>query len=133
MAFHLCWMTRPCCAFAGQAAVAIENARLYTLTDQERRRPRGELSVMQRIDRELNASLEMDAPYASPDWALRQSGAGGIDRHVGEKLRVMSYVGFDDYIASLPDQTMKVELPAMSGLWIRVCWQLTVAASKTSR
>ncbi len=39
-------------AFAGQAAVAIENARLYTLTDQELNARVEELSVMQRIDRE---------------------------------------------------------------------------------
>ncbi|MBK8618575.1 MAG: GAF domain-containing protein [Anaerolineales bacterium] len=39
-------------AFAGQAAVAIENARLYTLTDQELAARVEELSVMQRIDRE---------------------------------------------------------------------------------
>jgi hypothetical protein len=35
-----------------------------------------ELSVMQRIDRELNASLEMDrAMRITLDWALRQSSA----------------------------------------------------------
>ncbi len=47
-------------AFAGQAAVAIENARLYTLTDQELNARVEELSIMQRIDRELNASLNTD-------------------------------------------------------------------------
>ena len=40
-------------AFAGQAAVGIENARLFTLTDQELATRVEELSVMQRIDREL--------------------------------------------------------------------------------
>ena len=121
-------------AFAGQAAVAIENARLYTLTDQELAARVEELSVMQRIDRELNASLEMDrAMRITLDWALRQSGAeaGLIGMLEEGKLRVMSYVGFDDYIASLPDQTMKVELPAMSrAVDTGVPQQLTVAASK---
>lgn len=104
-------------AFAGQAAVAIENARLYTLTDQELAARVEELSVMQRIDRELNASLEMDrAMRITLDWALRQSGAeaGLIGMLEEEKLRVMSHQGFDEQMANLPDETMKVELPAMS-------------------
>ena len=61
-------------AFAGQAAVAIENARLYTLTDQELTARVEELSVMQRIDRELNASLEESrAMRITLEWAMRQS------------------------------------------------------------
>ncbi len=103
-------------AFAGQAAVAIENARLYTLTDQELAARVEELSVMQRIDRELNASLEMDrAMRITLDWALRQSGAeaGLIGMLEEGKLRVMAHQGFDERMANLPDQTMKVELPAM--------------------
>lgn len=103
-------------AFAGQAAVAIENARLYTLTDQELASRVEELSVMQRIDRELNASLEMDrAMRITLDWALRQSGAeaGLIGILEEDKLRVMAQQGLDDQLASLPDQLMKIELPSM--------------------
>jgi signal transduction histidine kinase len=103
--------------FAGQAAVAIENARLFTLTDQELAARVEELSVMQRIDRELNASLEMDrAMRITLDWALRQSGAeaGLIGMLEEGKLRVMAHQGYDERMANLPDQTMKVELPAMS-------------------
>jgi signal transduction histidine kinase len=103
-------------AFAGQAAVAIENARLYELTDQELAARVEELSVMQRIDRELNASLEMDrAMRITLDWALRQSGAeaGLIGMLDGNDLHIMSHQGFDDRMAALPNQTMKVELPAM--------------------
>lgn len=103
-------------AFAGQAAVAIENARLYELTDQELAARVEELSVMQRIDRELNASLEMDrAMRITLDWALRQSGAeaGLIGMLDGNDLHIMSHQGFDERLADLPDQTMKVEFPAM--------------------
>ncbi len=103
-------------AFAGQAAVAIENARLYELTDQELAARVEELSVMQRIDRELNASLEMDrAMRITLDWALRQSGAeaGLIGMLEENYLHVMSQQGFDERMAILPDQTMKVDLPAM--------------------
>ena len=103
--------------FAGQASVAIENARLYTLTDQELAARVEELSVMQRIDRELNASLEMDrAMRITLDWALRQSGAeaGLIGMLEEDKLHVMAHQGFDERMANLPDQTMKVELKIMS-------------------
>ncbi len=63
-------------AFGGQAAVAIENARLYTLTDQELNARVEELSVMQRIDRELNASLDVArAMRLTLEWAMRQSNA----------------------------------------------------------
>jgi signal transduction histidine kinase len=103
-------------AFAGQAAVAIENARLYTLTDQELAERVEELSVMQRIDRELNASLEMDrAMRITLDWALRQSGAGAglIGILADEKLRVMAHQGLDEQIQDLPEMMMKIELPSM--------------------
>ncbi len=103
-------------AFAGQAAVAIENARLYELTDQKLAARVEELSVMQRIDRELNASLEMDrAMRITLDWALRQSGAeaGLIGMLEGASLRVMSHQGFEERVATLTDMTMKVEIPAM--------------------
>ena len=104
-------------AFVGQAAVAIENARLYALTDQKLAARVEELSVMQRIDRELNASLEMDrAMRITLDWALRQSGAeaGLIGMLEEEKLRVMSHQGFDEQMANLPDGMLKVKLPAMA-------------------
>ncbi|MCE9646597.1 MAG: GAF domain-containing protein [Chloroflexi bacterium] len=121
-------------AFAGQAAVAIENARLYTLTDEELASRVEELSVMQRIDRELNASLEMDrAMRITLDWALRQSGAeaGLIGMLEGENLRVMSHQGFDERMENLPDQTMKIEIPAMTRVVeTGLPQQLTVVASR---
>ncbi len=59
-------------AFASQAAVAIENARLYTLTDQALTARLEELTALQQIDRELNASLEMDRVLdLTLSWALR--------------------------------------------------------------
>jgi signal transduction histidine kinase len=63
-------------AFAADAAIAIENARLFTQTDQALAVRVEELSMMQRIDRELNATLNyrrvMDITL---DWALRVTGA----------------------------------------------------------
>lgn len=104
-------------AFAGQAAVAIENTRLFMLTDQQLATRVEELSVMQRIDRELNASLEMDrAMRITLDWALRQSDAeaGLIGMLEEGNLRVMAQQGFDERMENLPDQTMKVDLSAMN-------------------
>jgi signal transduction histidine kinase len=121
-------------AFAGQAAVAIENARLYTLTDQELANRVEELSVMQRIDRELNASLEIDrAMRITLDWALRQSSAeaGLIGILEEEKLRVMAHQGLDEQMQNLPDMLMKVELPAMlAALETGVPQQEAVESSK---
>lgn len=45
-------------SFAGQAAIAIENARLFTLTDQALTARVQELHTMQLIDRQLNATLD---------------------------------------------------------------------------
>jgi len=103
-------------AFAGQAAVAIENARLYTLTDQELAARVEELSVMQRIDRELNASLEIDrAMRITLEWAMRQSRAeaGLIGMLIEGRLQVMASQGYETYMATLSDHTLKIELPSM--------------------
>ena len=63
-------------SFASQAAVAIENARLYTMTDQELTSRIEELSIMQRISRELNTTLEIvKAMQITLDWTLRLSKA----------------------------------------------------------
>lgn len=63
-------------SFAAQAAVAIENARLYTRTDLALARRVEELSTMQRIDRQLNAALDFDLVIdLTLDWALRTTGA----------------------------------------------------------
>ncbi len=47
-------------AFAIQAAIAIENARLYTRTDQALAQRVAELETLAQIDRELNTHLDID-------------------------------------------------------------------------
>ena len=84
-------------AFTSQATIAIENARLYTMTDQALAARVEELSVMQRIDRELNASLDIDrAMRITLDWAMRQSKAqAGFVGTVGpEGVLVMTAQGY---------------------------------------
>jgi signal transduction histidine kinase len=103
-------------AFAGQAAVAIENARLYTLTDKELTARVEELSVMQRIDRELNASLEMGrAMRITLDWAMRQSRsqAGLIGMLAGNDLRIMAHQGYGDHLAGYAETPMPLDLPVL--------------------
>jgi signal transduction histidine kinase len=91
--------------FASQAAIAIENARLYTQTDQALSARVEELSVMQRIDRELNASLELDHVLRiALEWSMKQSRAdaglvGLVFRNENEDdwtIRVMASIGIKD-------------------------------------
>ena len=103
-------------AFAGQAAIALENARLFTLTDQELAARVEELSVMQRIDRELNASLEMErAMRITLEWAMRQSAAdaGLIGMIEESKLHIVAQQGYEELLADFQNQLMPLNLPAL--------------------
>ena len=61
-------------AFAAQASISVENARMYTLTDQQLEARVEELSVLQRVARELNATLDLkDAMQITLSWAMKQS------------------------------------------------------------
>jgi signal transduction histidine kinase len=63
-------------AFASQAAIAIENARLYTITNEKLAARLEELTTMQEIDRELNASLDYERVLdLTLSWAMRSTGA----------------------------------------------------------
>ena len=105
-------------AFAGQAAVAIENARLLALTDQELTEKVEELQVMGRIVRELNASLEVDrAMRTTLEWAMRRSNAeaGLIGMIEQDNLRLMAQQGFDEALTLTQDGEFRLplELPAI--------------------
>ena len=105
-------------AFGGQAAVALENSRLYTLTDRELADRVEELSVMQRIDRELNASLEIErALRITLEWAMRQSGAeaGLIGILEDGGVRLMAHKGYGEALASYEQAYIPLDHPALSG------------------
>lgn len=110
-------------AFAAQAAVAYENAHLYTLTDQELADRVEELSVMQRIDRELNASLDVErAMRITLEWAMRQSKADAGLIAVLEEMagaRVMAFQGYptgQSFLSGyLPEHLPAVERAVISG------------------
>lgn len=63
-------------AFTNQAAMAIDNARLFTQTDKELARRVEELTLFQRIDQELNKSLDLNRVLGlALDWAITLTGA----------------------------------------------------------
>jgi signal transduction histidine kinase len=66
-------------AFAGQAVVAMENARLLAQTDQALQDRVEELFILQQLDRDLNTTLELDRTLElTLSWALRVcKGAAG--------------------------------------------------------
>ncbi len=102
--------------FTGQAAVAIENARLYTLTDQALAARVEELSVMQRIDRELNASLDMARTMGiTLDWALRQSNsdAGFVGLVEEERIEVIAAQGYPQPEDGEHSPALHLELPIL--------------------
>jgi signal transduction histidine kinase len=104
-------------AFSGQAAVAIQNAKLFTMTDQALAERVEELSVMQRIDRELNTELDVKRVMGiTLDWAILKTGAtAGSVGIVGETtIAIIATQGYGD---SAPPVGM---LPREKGLLGRV-------------
>lgn len=65
-------------AFTNQAAIAIQNARLFTQTDQALARRVDEITLFQRINRQLNESLELGRVLRlALDWAVSLTKADG--------------------------------------------------------
>ena len=84
-------------AFGGQMAVAIENARLYTQTDLALASRLDELSIMQKIDQELNATLDFEQVMTiTIDAAMRhsQASAGLIGSIENGRTKVVAARGF---------------------------------------
>jgi len=102
--------------FAAQAAIAIENARLYTMTDQALAARIEELSVMQRIDRELNATLDLHQTMGiTLHWALRRSAApaGLIGLLEDNALQPVAWQGLPE--TTVPDASaLSRQLPLRS-------------------
>ena len=103
-------------AFAGQAAVAIENARLLAQTDQDLAEKVDELQVMGRIVRELNASLEVDrAMRITLEWAIRRSNvdAGLIGMLEEDHLLLMVHQGYEDVFSNQTNVQLPLDMPAL--------------------
>jgi signal transduction histidine kinase len=103
-------------AFAGQAAVSIENARLLASTDQELTKTVDELQVMGRIVRELNASLDVDrAMRITLEWAMRQSNseAGLIGMFEDGQIRLMAQEGYEEIFPDPANARLPLDNPTI--------------------
>lgn len=108
--------------FAAQAAVAIQNARLYEATDAELAARVDELQNLQRIDRELNRTLKLDRVITiTLDWALRTTGASagaiGMINAEGTGVEILAANGYDTEIV---EQWKETQLPLDMGIVGRV-------------
>lgn len=82
---------------AANAAIVLENARLYQMVDEALALRVQELSMLQQIDSELNRSLDFERVMGvTLDWAMRRTGAdvgaiGIVRRDHGAIRWVLSY------------------------------------------
>lgn len=103
--------------FAGQAAIAIENARLFQLTDYQLSERVAELETLERMDIELNRSLDLDkVAEITVRYAMQQSeaDAGVLGMLLGDsqQLQIVASHGYDaehDYPEGSPDGFWSVE------------------------
>lgn len=84
-------------AFAGQAAVAIDNARLFSATDQALSARIEELTMLNRLDRQLNETLDLNnAMNVTLEWSSRICGAQYAELGLlteEEELRIVAFYG----------------------------------------
>ncbi|MBN1679327.1 MAG: GAF domain-containing protein [Anaerolineae bacterium] len=88
-------------AFAGQAAVAIDNARLYGAKDQALADRVEELTMLQWIDRQLNETLDMShAMHITLEWSSHlcraQSASLGMHDPEEDVIRIVAHYGEPD-------------------------------------
>lgn len=86
--------------FAGQAAIAFENARLFQQTDIQLEQRVRELEVLERVDREMNRALDMKkVAEITVYWALEYSSATagllGILNEEQTHMEVVARIGYD--------------------------------------
>jgi signal transduction histidine kinase len=88
-------------AFAGQAGIAIENARLFGATDQALSVRVEELTMLQRVDRQLNETLDMTkAMNITLEWSTKvcnaQTGSLGLIDPESNTIRILVHFGGSD-------------------------------------
>jgi signal transduction histidine kinase len=107
-------------AFATQAAIAIENARLFTMTDEALAARVKELSTMQEINRQLNETLNFNKVMGlTLDWAVKVTKAsdgiiGLIDLEEGQTKIIAQHGEAPEHIEALVEGTR--EPTTISGL-----------------
>lgn len=108
-------------AFATPAAISIENARLFTQTDQALAARVEELSVMQRIGRDLNATLETQrVATITLNWAMRitSANAGWVGVVSDTGVNVLAAEGYGDDVGKLLRKPLSLDAD-VPGLVIR--------------
>ncbi|MBK7918964.1 MAG: GAF domain-containing protein [Chloroflexi bacterium] len=93
-------------SFAGQAVVALENARLMEQTDQALQERVSELFMLQQLDRDLNTTLDLEHVLnLTLDWALRVSdgtAASIILTDDNNKPYLQAHRGYDESFSLEP-------------------------------
>ncbi len=109
--------------FAGQAAIAIENARLFQMTDRQLSQRVEELETLERIDSELNRTLELgEVAKITVRSTMRvleaSAGALGIVQQSPPRLEIVAIEGYseDEY----PEGADGLYWPLDSGIVGRV-------------
>lgn len=117
--------------FAGQAAIAIDNARLFSATDQALAARVEELQTLRRVDQQLNETLDADkAMQITLEWACRLSNAtsGHLGLLEGERVHAAHHYGQDDHQPEYLDD----EYPHLMEV-VRSGKPLTVSGEQTGR
>lgn len=101
-------------SFAAQAAIAIENAQLFTMTDQALAERVQELHTMQLIDRQLNATLDfarvMDLTLEhAMDAVAASDGVVGVVDAEGTGLYLVAQRGMPQEYARYRDEPWPIE------------------------
>ncbi len=91
--------------FAGQAAIAIENAQLYTQTDQALAARVAELETLSHIDQQLNTRLDVERVLEiARYWAVQESGAeSGWAALIAEDSDNLSLISIPQGDVSIPE------------------------------
>ena len=111
--------------FAGQAAIAIDNAQLFEKTDEQLSLRVQELETLEKIDAELNRALDLQRiAEITVKWAIANTGASaGMLGLVAEQnppinMRILHTYGYQE--SDLPDSIENNLLPLDRGIVSRV-------------
>lgn len=109
--------------FAGQAAVAIENARMFQMTDIQLSQRVRELEILERIDSELNRTLDLQEVgnitiRAAVTNCHAEAGALGIVTGAPPYLKIIAIQGYTE--GEYPETAEGMDWPIDRGIVKRV-------------